>query len=115
MAKIVHKDFHFIQENFFFYQNFSQSPLQVSPCVCVTRDPLRDHPDVHPAPVFGPSLQFAGQAARWTGDSFSFQGQVGIEARVSFETFSAHRTTSFLEIINDGTTAVYYDWKVSKV
>ena len=72
---------------------------------------MDSHPDVFPLPVFGPSIQFAGQAARWTGDSTSFLGQVGIEARVTFEAFAGKRTTSFLEIFNDGTTSIYYDWK----
>ena len=63
-------------------------------------------------PVFGPSIQFAGQAARWTGDSFSFKDQVGIEARVNFETFAGDRVTSYLTIVNNGTTSVYFDWKV---
>ena len=73
----------------------------------------RDTHDSNPTPVFGPSIQFAGQAARWTGDSYSFKDQVGIEARVNFETFSGDRVTSYLTIINNGTTSVYYDWKVS--
>lgn len=75
-------------------------------------DPLRDHPDVHPEPVFGPSIQFAGKAARWTGDGHSFEGQVGCEARITMEAYAGHRTTAYLEIINDGTTSIYYDWKV---
>lgn len=62
--------------------------------------------------VFGPSLNFAGQPARWIGDGYSYQGQVGIEGRVTFETYSGDRVTSYLYIVNDGTTAVYYDWKV---
>ncbi|XP_021346742.1 MYCBP-associated protein-like isoform X3 [Mizuhopecten yessoensis] len=74
-------------------------------------DPLRDHPDVHPEPIFGPSINFAGQPARWTGDGYSFQEQVGIEARVTFEAYAKDRVTSYLYIVNDGTTAVYYDWK----
>ncbi|XP_071165073.1 MYCBP-associated protein-like isoform X6 [Mytilus edulis] len=61
--------------------------------------------------VFGPSLNFAGQPARWIGDGYSYQGQVGIEGRVTFETYSGDRVTSYLYIVNDGTTAVYYDWK----
>ena len=68
--------------------------------------------DSNPTPVFGPSIQFAGQAARWTGDSYSFADQVGIEARVNFETVAGDRVTSYLTIINNGTTSIYYDWKV---
>lgn len=63
------------------------------------------------APVFGPSLLFSGQHARWTGDSFSYKNEVGIEARVTFEAFTGDRVTSFLELVNDGTTSIYYDWK----
>ncbi|KAK2157198.1 hypothetical protein LSH36_196g08021 [Paralvinella palmiformis] len=62
-------------------------------------------------PVFGPSLIFSGRAARWTGDSSTFLGQKGVEARVSFEAFAGDRATTFLEIVNDGTTCIYYDWK----
>ncbi|XP_065944695.1 MYCBP-associated protein isoform X12 [Magallana gigas] len=61
--------------------------------------------------VFGPSISFAGQPARWTGDSYSYADQIGIEARVTFESLSGDRVTSYLYIINDGTTSVYYDWK----
>ncbi|XP_046350342.2 MYCBP-associated protein-like isoform X3 [Haliotis rufescens] len=75
------------------------------------QDPLQDHPDVYPEPVFGPSLQIAGQPARWTGDSHGFIGQPGIQARISFESYTSERITSYLEIINDGTTSIYYDWK----
>ncbi len=92
------------------YKSIWTNRLHINVYAC--RDPLRDHPDVHPAPVFGPSICFAGQPARWTGDSHSFKGQIGIEARVTFETFASKRTTSFLEILNDGTTAIYFDWKV---
>jgi hypothetical protein len=75
-------------------------------------DPLGGDSGMSTEPVFGPSLKFAGQAARWTGDSSSFMGQKGIEARVSFDAFAGDRVTSFLEIVNDGTTCIYYDWKV---
>ncbi len=74
------------------------------------RDPLSEHPDVHAPPVFGPSLLFSGTPARWTGD---VDGHVGIEARVTFEAFAGQRVTSHLEVANDGTTAIYYDWRVS--
>nr|KAG5692116.1 hypothetical protein BaRGS_014279 [Batillaria attramentaria] len=36
---------------------------------------------------------------------------VGIEARVTFEAYTGNRITSYLEVINDGTTSVFYDWK----
>lgn len=61
----------------------------------------------------GPSILFAGQSAQWTGDSHSFKDQVGVEARVNLETLAGDRVTSYLTIINNGTTSIYYDWKVS--
>lgn len=72
---------------------------------------LRTNSQSNPTPIFGPSIQFAGQAARWTGDSYGFKDQVGIEARVNFETSAGERVTSYLCIINNGTTSIYYDWK----
>ncbi|XP_076438931.1 MYCBP-associated protein-like isoform X3 [Babylonia areolata] len=74
-------------------------------------DPFHNYPDVHAPPVFGPSLQFAGHTARWTGSSCSHTGQMGAEARVTFETFAETRVTSYLEIVNDGTTSIFFDWK----
>ena len=41
--------------------------------------------------------------------------QVGIEARVTFEAYTGTRVTSYLEVINDGTTSVFFDWKVSEL
>ena len=63
-------------------------------------------------PVMGPSMKLGGMSARWLGNAFSKEGQVAIEARVNFEAFTAQRTMSFLEIVNDGTTIISYDWKV---
>ncbi|KAL8622323.1 hypothetical protein ACOMHN_043327 [Nucella lapillus] len=74
-------------------------------------DPFHAYPDVRDAPVLGPSLQFAGHTARWTGDSDSATGQVGVEARVTFEACTGTRVTSHLELVNDGTTSVFFDWK----
>jgi len=75
-------------------------------------EPQGTRTDSNPTPVFGPSIQFAGQSAQWTGDSHAFKDQVGIEARVNFETLAGDRVTSYLTIVNNGTTSIYYDWKV---
>ncbi|XP_030841548.1 MYCBP-associated protein isoform X2 [Strongylocentrotus purpuratus] len=64
-----------------------------------------------PEPIIGPSLQFNGYPARWTGDSTSHKGQIACSSRVTFEAFAGVRTTSHLELVNDGTTTIYYDWK----
>ncbi|XP_074657573.1 MYCBP-associated protein-like isoform X3 [Tubulanus polymorphus] len=74
-------------------------------------DPLSDHPDVHPFPFIGPSLLFDNQEAQWIGDGFSNKDQLGIEARVMFEAYSGERAHSYLDIVNNGTTTIYYDWK----
>ncbi|CAG5114452.1 unnamed protein product, partial [Candidula unifasciata] len=62
-------------------------------------------------PVFGPSLLIDKQSARWTGDNESMKDKVAFETIINFETFSEDKVTSFLELINDGTTTIYYDWK----
>lgn len=77
----------------------------------IEEDSFHEYPDVRPPPIFGPAVQFAGQEARWTGDCDSMVGQVGIEARVAFEAYSGTRVTSYLEVVNIGTTSVFFDWK----
>ncbi|BFZ25781.1 hypothetical protein BsWGS_28820 [Bradybaena similaris] len=62
-------------------------------------------------PVFGPSLLIERRAARWTGDDVSLKDKTAFETIINFETFSEDKTTSYLELINDGTTTIYYDWK----
>lgn len=64
------------------------------------------------APIMGPSMKLGGFGVRWIGNGFSKEGQVAVESRVNFEAFTSVRNMSFLEIVNDGTTAIYYDWKV---
>ena len=76
-------------------------------------DPLAKHPDVYTPPIFGPCIRFAGQMLQWTGDSHSSSDKVAVDARVTFEGYAGCRSTSVLEIINLGTTAMYFSWKVS--
>ena len=66
-------------------------------------------------PITGPSLQFNTYSAGWTGDSHSHKGQTAHGARVTFEAFSGERITSFLQLVNNGTTTIYYDWKVGRL
>ena len=67
------------------------------------------------APITGPSLQFNGYAAAWTGDSHSHKNSIAHGSRVTFEAFAGERITSFLQLVNNGTTTIYYDWKVGKI
>nr|XP_033816046.1 MYCBP-associated protein isoform X2 [Geotrypetes seraphini] len=74
-------------------------------------DPLWKYPDVISEVVFGPSLQFCGKAARWVGATDSHRDEVGICAWITFEVLAFERALSVLEITNDGTTAIWYEWR----
>jgi len=75
-------------------------------------DPLASIADVIPQPIFGPSLSIGGHTAQWTGPrSQGITGQVGVACRVIFEADVGDRVTSYLNICNDGTTAIYFSWK----
>ncbi len=77
-------------------------------------DPFQDVPDVISEPVFGPCLSFGGQAAKWTGNDTRNLGVIALESRLNFETKAGKRVMATFEIINIGTTAIYYNWKVSE-
>ena len=70
--------------------------------------------DVVPQPIFGPSLSIGGHTAQWNGlrGQGVTAGQVGVACRVVFEANVGDRVTSHLNICNDGTTAIYFSWKV---
>ncbi|KAH1183100.1 hypothetical protein KIL84_004592 [Mauremys mutica] len=74
-------------------------------------DPLEDYPDVVPEPVLGPSLQFCGQPARWINSTTSHRDEIGIAARVTFEVLAGEKAESCLTVSNDGTAAIWYDWR----
>ncbi|XP_063149000.1 MYCBP-associated protein [Candoia aspera] len=72
-------------------------------------DLLEEYPDVFSEPIFGPSLMFCGQPARWINTSHV--GEVGIAARVTFEILAGDKAESRLTVSNNGTTAIWYDWR----
>ncbi|XP_053903474.1 MYCBP-associated protein isoform X1 [Malaclemys terrapin pileata] len=74
-------------------------------------DPLEDYPDVVPEPVLGPSLQFCGQPARWINSTTLHRDEIGIAARVTFEVLAGEKAESCLTVSNDGTAAIWYDWR----
>ncbi|NXV20130.1 MYBPP protein, partial [Cepphus grylle] len=76
----------------------------------VTLDSLRDCPSVAPEGVVGPSLDFCGQPARWIDGTASRRDEIGIAARLTFETLVGEKAESSLLVSNDGTTAIWYDW-----
>ncbi|XP_074016192.1 MYCBP-associated protein [Numenius arquata] len=75
-----------------------------------TLDSLSDYPSVAPEGVEGPSLDFCGQPARWINGTTSRRDEVGIAARLTFETLVGEKAESSLTVSNDGTTAIWYDW-----
>ncbi|XP_019630587.1 PREDICTED: MYCBP-associated protein-like [Branchiostoma belcheri] len=76
-----------------------------------TNDPLAAYPDRFEEPIVGPAMIVGGHYALWTGDDHSEKGGVGISCRIAFEANTAQRKLQFLELTNNGTTAVYYNWR----
>ncbi|NXT31908.1 MYBPP protein, partial [Pelecanoides urinatrix] len=75
-----------------------------------TSDSSRDYPDVVPEAVLGPSLNFCGQPARWINCITSCRDEIGIAARLTFETLAGEKAESSLAVSNDGTAAIWYNW-----
>uniref|UniRef100_A0A8C8E8A0 MYCBP associated protein n=1 Tax=Otus sunia TaxID=257818 RepID=A0A8C8E8A0_9STRI len=73
-------------------------------------DSLGDYPDVVPEAVLGPSLDFCGQPARWINCTTSCRDEIGIAARLTFETLAGEKAESSLTVSNNGTAAVWYNW-----
>ena len=90
----------------------AETPFMSNPAGDENQDPLANHPDVYTPPMFGPAIKFAGEMLQWAGDSHSSMDKIAVDARVTFEAYAGCRSTSILEIINLGTTAMYFSWKV---
>nr|XP_060620735.1 MYCBP-associated protein isoform X1 [Anolis sagrei ordinatus] len=73
-------------------------------------DLLEEYPDIFSEPVLGPSLKFCGQPARWINSTVQ-KGEVGIAARVTFGILVGEKAESLLTVTNDGTAAIWYDWR----
>ncbi|KAM6050963.1 MYCBP-associated protein [Chlamydotis macqueenii] len=73
-------------------------------------DFLWDYPDVLPEAELGPSLDFCGQPARWINCITSCRHEIGIAARLTFETVTGEKAESSLTVSNDGTAAIWYNW-----
>ncbi|XP_058139979.1 MYCBP-associated protein isoform X2 [Dasypus novemcinctus] len=73
---------------------------------------LASCPDMDPMPILGPSLLFCGKPACWIrGSNPQDKRQVGIAARLTFETLEGEKTSSELTVVNNGTVAIWYDWR----
>ncbi|KAE8576780.1 hypothetical protein XENTR_v10004318 [Xenopus tropicalis] len=93
-----------------------QFPLSEEPEEAVSEekenmDPLKDFPDVVPEFVLGPSLIFCGQLAQWVEDDVSHRDKVGISTRITFEALAGEKASSVLEVVNNGSAAIWYEWR----
>ncbi|NWH63130.1 MYBPP protein, partial [Geococcyx californianus] len=75
-----------------------------------TLESLDDYSDVDPGEVQGPSLDFCGQPARWINYITPHRDEIGIAARLTFETLAGEKAESSLTVSNNGTTAVWFHW-----
>ncbi|XP_059938261.1 MYCBP-associated protein isoform X1 [Mesoplodon densirostris] len=75
-------------------------------------DLLASDPDVVPMPILGPSLLFCGKPACWIrGSNPEDKRHVGIAVRLTFETLEGEKASSELTVVNNGTVAIWYDWR----
>ncbi|XP_035516253.1 MYCBP-associated protein [Morone saxatilis] len=74
-------------------------------------DPLAQYDNVRSDALLIPALRFGGQLASWTGNSATKQGEVGINATIFFEALTGERASSHLELHNEGSTAIFYNWQ----
>ncbi|XP_064179535.1 MYCBP-associated protein isoform X1 [Anguilla rostrata] len=75
------------------------------------QDPLVHGDDAIAEAVSVPALHFCGQPARWIGSPSSHKGEVGIAVRLTFEALEGEQASSYLELQNEGSTALYYTWQ----
>uniref|UniRef100_A0A8C3P3T8 MYCBP associated protein n=1 Tax=Cyanoderma ruficeps TaxID=181631 RepID=A0A8C3P3T8_9PASS len=73
-------------------------------------DPLGDSFVVVPEADKVPSLVFCGQPARWIKGVTASRKEIGIAARLTFETLAREKAESFLTVTNDGRAAIWYHW-----
>ncbi|NWX25784.1 MYBPP protein, partial [Notiomystis cincta] len=73
-------------------------------------DPLGDSFIVAPEAEKVPSLVFCGQPARWIKGITASRKEIGIAARLTFETLASEKAESFLTVMNDGRAAIWYNW-----
>ncbi|XP_031209183.1 MYCBP-associated protein isoform X2 [Mastomys coucha] len=75
-------------------------------------DSLTNLSDMVPMPILGPSLLFCGKPACWIrGSNAEDKRNVGIGVRLTFETLEGEKTSSELTVVNNGTVAIWYDWR----
>ncbi|XP_041265279.1 MYCBP-associated protein isoform X3 [Onychostruthus taczanowskii] len=76
----------------------------------ILSDPLGDSFTVVPEAEKVPSLVFCGQPARWIKGITACREEIGIAARLTFETLASEKAESFLTVTNDGIASIWYNW-----
>ncbi|XP_037349662.1 MYCBP-associated protein [Talpa occidentalis] len=90
----------------------SERNQENSPEDSLCLDLMANYPDVVPMPILGPSLLFCGKPACWIrGSNPQDKKHVGIAVRLTFETLEGEKTSSELTVVNNGTVAIWYDWR----
>ncbi|CAO2644887.1 MYCBP-associated protein [Lemmus lemmus] len=75
-------------------------------------DSMTNFSDMVPMPILGPSLLFCGKPACWIrGSNPDDKKNIGIAVRLTFETLEGEKTSSELTVVNNGTVAIWYDWR----
>uniref|UniRef100_A0A8C6S044 MYCBP associated protein n=1 Tax=Nannospalax galili TaxID=1026970 RepID=A0A8C6S044_NANGA len=75
-------------------------------------DSLTSVSDMVPMPTLGPSLLFCGKPACWIrGSNPEDKKNIGIGVCLTFETLEGEKTSSELTVVNNGTVAIWYDWR----
>ncbi|XP_057631080.1 MYCBP-associated protein isoform X2 [Chionomys nivalis] len=78
----------------------------------VLLDSLTNFSDMVSMPILGPSLLFCGKPACWIrGSNPDDKKNIGIAVRLTFETLEGEKTSSELTVVNNGTVAIWYDWR----
>ncbi|XP_027547137.1 MYCBP-associated protein isoform X1 [Neopelma chrysocephalum] len=86
------------------------SPCSASPCSTPSEETDSDSCNVAPEEEKHLSLVFCGKPARWIKGMTSCRNEIGVAARLTFETLAGEEAESFLTVSNDGTAAIWYSW-----
>ncbi|KAM5273434.1 MYCBP-associated protein [Ctenodactylus gundi] len=90
------------------FENSQESCSEDTAC----QDLGANDPDIATLPILGPSLLFCGKPACWIrGSNPQDKSCVGIGVRLTFETLEREKTSSELTVVNNGTVAIWYDWR----
>ncbi|NXM06474.1 MYBPP protein, partial [Tyrannus savana] len=90
-------------------QPFTSVSAEASPCSTPSEE-INDSCNVVPEEEKHLSLVFCGQPARWIKGITSSGNEIGVAARLTFETLAGEEAESFLTVSNDGTAAIWYSW-----